>query len=256
MYLDDVDTWVRGDYPGDRFASSPDTHAHGDYDGDGVLDLVFGVPLVHGPGPDRGAVAVWYGDGGRLDGGQLAVDAEVRLIGPDPESAFGTAAVRLGDVDGDGLPELAVGAPGAEDGAGAVFLFSGDTARWADGGTDGATGRMVSMEAGLGIGGALDAPGDLTLDGRPDLLVGVEADERGESTLGMRGSVRVYDGAEFAGTFLSTNALWRVMGDEVDARVGGPGSFTSGDFNGDGWPDVAVGAPGLGEVALFYGGGL
>ena len=191
----------------------------------------------------------WYGGGSRL-GGQLAVDAEVRLIGPDSESA---SAPRVASATtATGSPSR-VGAPGAEDGAGAVFLFSGAHRYY---GTDGATGRMVSMEAGLGIGGALDAPGDLTLDGRPDLLVGVEADERGDSTLGMRGSVRVYDGAEFAGTFLSTNALWRVMGDEVDARVGGPGSFTSGDLNGDGWPDVAVGAPGLGEVALFYGGGL
>jgi hypothetical protein len=106
---------------GDSYASYGETLcAFGDLNGDGAADYLIGAPAYR---EGRGRVDVHSGRDGTL----LA-----RVEGTGPNDMFGAAVCRLADVDGDGVDDLAVGAPRYERGRiedvqrwGSVFIFSG-----------------------------------------------------------------------------------------------------------------------------------
>ena len=103
-----------------------------DLDGDGVGDIVMGAPEADAPGSGEGGVFVFYG------GSRLATDSSFDLatVRPDVTIWGGETGARLGraiatgDFNGDGIPDLAVGAPGEGDrfgrhDCGVVYVFYG-----------------------------------------------------------------------------------------------------------------------------------
>src|SRR5262249_7622275 len=107
-----------------------------------------------------------------------------------PGDAFGLALAPLGDLDQDGVNDLAVGAPGSDDGAvaaGAVWLLfmspNGDVKRFQrmSATSGGFTGPLDPAD---NFGSSLAAPGDLDRDGIPDLVVGAPGDDDGFSGAG------------------------------------------------------------------------
>jgi len=132
----------------------------GDLDGDGRQDLAVGAPNVD---EVRIFLTKWFG-------------FAHTLTAPEPGTDFGASLASLGDLDGDGTLELAVGAPEARvDGAttGGVWLLSIDPS------ADFAVVDEVPVDAsslGLGEGDALGAGlaevGDRDLDGTPELWIG------------------------------------------------------------------------------------
>ncbi len=201
--------------------------------------------------------------------GQLASEGNQRwtqgsdgiLDDAEGGDVFGAALV-AGDFNGDGFADLAIGVPGENSARGRVNViygaFGGLTSsgnqRW----TQGSDGILDDSEGGDVFGAAL-AAGDFNGDGFADLAIGVP----GENSA--RGRVNVIYGA-FGGLTSSGNQRWTQGSDGIlDDSEGGDGfgaALAAGDFNGDGFADLAIGVPGensaRGRVNVIYGafGGL
>jgi hypothetical protein len=252
--------------------------ASGDFDGDGFHDIAVGVPDedVAGPNDDAGAVNVLYGRATGLDDldnqfwHQDSPNVADAAESPD---AFGTA-LAVGDFDGDGYDDLAIGAPNEDvsgvDLAGAVNVLYGSAvgltaARdqfWHQD-SPGITGEPEFYDF---FGGAL-AAGDLDGDGYDDLAVGVQQEDVAD--VSNAGTVTVLYGAP-AGLTAERDQFWSQGSPGVEDNVETNDQFgselTVGDFDGDGRDDLAIGVPlegvgagpDAGAVNVLYGatGGL
>ena len=161
------------------------------------------------------------------------------VIGPLADGdRFGVSAARLGDLDGDGLLEVAVGAYAAEAGTGTVHLLS-----LRPDGTSAASRelRPDGVDVGDFYGTAVALLGDLDGDGRPELAVGADRDDDdGEN----RGAVWVLSLTE-AGTLDRATKISATTGGlddgPADGDLFGHSVAALGDLDGDGIPDLAVG---------------
>ncbi|GDX80612.1 hypothetical protein LBMAG42_24230 [Deltaproteobacteria bacterium] len=174
-------------------------------------------------------------------------DADVRFGGEAAGDAAGWSVAGAGDVDGDGLADVLLGAPSggtSADGAGAAYLVSGPGA----GGLSVAALRLSGDAAGDSAGWAVAGPGDVTGDGTPDLFVGAP----GASGAGdQAGAVYLIDGTAAGSVALSAGTTWT---GEAAWDYAGSALAGTGDLDADGLADLAVGAwgGGTGDVGRVY----
>jgi hypothetical protein len=247
--------------------------AAGDFDADGFADLAIGVPYEDWSGTDEGSVQVMYGSAL----GPVAVSPDDELWTAGEGSAVGVrqpgnrcgSALTVGDFDGDGYDDLAIGCDeydfaGAPR-AGAVLLVYGSAAGLDDSElwSRGAPAVIGDPEEDDGFGAALTA-GDYDGDGYDDLAVGVP-DQDIASVIPDGGIVQVLFGSSTGLTGVGNIELAQ---DPAHSVAGTPGtgerwgfSVASGDYNDDGLDDLVVGAPfdseagayQAGVVNVFYG---
>ncbi|SDT43702.1 FG-GAP repeat-containing protein [Friedmanniella luteola] len=230
---------------GDHFGSSA---VLADFDGDQCADLAVGAP---GENTSRGAVTVLYGSPTGLSTARAASWTHDDLLGAGaggPKGRFGET-LAAGDLDGDGVADLAVGAPfdrvGGSSGGSVVVLRGGAAGLGGAGRTSAVSQATAGVpgtpEDGDGFGTAL-AVGDFDGDDVDDLAVGVDGENAGAGVVAVlpgRSGVGVGAGPALA----LGQASPRVPGAaEEGDRFGG--ALAAGDVTGDGHDDLAVGAPG------------
>jgi hypothetical protein len=247
--------------PDDQFGAAL---ASGDFDADGFADLAVGAPTeAVGSTVGAGAVNVFYGSAGGLStaGAQLFTQ-----VGSPAEEgdAFGFSLV-AGDFDGNGASDLAVGAAfeavgASRPGAGAVSVLFGT----APNGLSTVGGQLFTQVGGTvelddAFGFALGA-GDFDDDGFADLAAGAPFEDIG--TLADAGAVSVLRGTTGGLTAIGGQLFTQVSG-TVEALDLFGAALAGGDFDDDGFGDLAAGAPfedvgatlGAGAVSILYGAG-
>jgi hypothetical protein len=237
----------------DRFGTS--LASLGDLDGDGVTDLAVGAPGDDDGGVDRGAVWILLLNAdGTVKTHQKISDTEGGLSDSSPGSSplgdhdhFGVSLACPGDVDGDGITDLAVGANSSDHARGGVWILflNGDGTvkrkRRIGHGVGGFAGRL---RRGDQFGWSLTEIGDRDREGSGDLAVGAVGDDDGGPD---RGAVWLLtlspDGSVRSERKISGRQGGFTGSLDDDDRFGSAIAM-AGDVNGDGIPDLAVGAMG------------
>ena len=205
----------------------------GDVNGDGYSDVAVGAPGFDGASIDEGRVYVYYGSAAGL----ATTPAVTLQDGTQLNGRFGTHVSTAGDVNADGYSDLLVSTPYFDDGSslneGRTFLYYGSAAGLQ-------TTPMVldnGNQQGAFFGNSIACAGDLNADGFSDIIIGAEFYDNGGNT--DEGFAFVYHGS--AAGLISTPATVLSAAAQAGAFFGSSVAG-AGDFNGDGYSDVLVGA--------------
>ena len=215
----------------------------GDITGDGHADVLVSMRRDSRLNTNQGSVLMIPGGGSMSD--VLLTNGE----GNSDQLGFGMA--NLGDVDGDGVDDIALGAPYADlvaKNGGEIYLFAAPA--FAD--------LVAPADADMVFGGpdeqarggqVLAAPGDINQDGYDDLLIGASGYEHNDAAIDDAGAAYVVlgSGTGWASGDLA-DAWWRLY-DTTEDHFAGRYLGTPGDIDGDGGADILVTAYGwdLGE---------
>jgi hypothetical protein len=254
---------------------------HADFNGDGYDDLVIGANGEDLPNlPDAGAIHVVYGSsywGDNPFDQYWHQNSDGVLDAASQDEDFGRA-LAAGDFNNDGYDDLAVGVPGDDwvnpltltsyDKAGGVNVFYGSPAGLTSANDQfwdqSSQGIQDNVETDDRFGSAL-AAGDFDNDGFDDLAIGVPREDiDGESDAG---AVNILYGAP-NGLTNTANQFWYQGSTSVisDPKAGDKfgSKLAAGDFDSDGFDDLAVGVSSeninnkedAGAVNIFYGSAL
>ncbi|HEV2746307.1 MAG TPA: hypothetical protein VGW34_03290, partial [Allosphingosinicella sp.] len=265
----------------------------GDFNGDGFDDIVIGARYADTTFDDAGKAYVIFGHGGAFadipDLGALPVGAGMVLQGEKQSDDAGYSVSSAGDVNGDGIDDLLVGAirtdygdPVTEPFLGSAYVVFGKTSpsaavTLAD--MTAADGFAIRGEPYDQIGSAVSSAGDINGDGFDDIIVGSHiADDGGtfnpSFSYGIGAAYVLFGKASGFGTvppggdtpeidlgdpIAPADGFAIVGGDEQDSA--GISVSSAGDFNGDGFDDIILGAVGAeqaggnspGEAYLIFG---
>lgn len=219
----------------------------GDINHDGIDDFIIGTNngFSTATGNRAGIAYVVFGADGLSSAnlGALTGTNGFTFVGPNNYSYVGRTITALGDINGDGIDDIAFGANGADrddySRPGAAYVVfgsaSGFAASLSAGSLNGTNGFKISGSGNAGLGYSISAAGDVNGDGLNDLIVGASTD--GSYT--GRAVIIFGSSAPFSASIdMSAGAQLvplQVSGQQIGRQVAG-----AGDINGDGFDDVMV----------------
>ncbi len=263
---------VFGSKAGDRSGRSP--RSAGDLNGDGYNDLLIGAPQADDDDEEAaGETYLVYGGptfNATVDLAEIDGTNGIRILGINAGDLSGRALSNAGDINGDGLDDMIIGAQGANNEAGESYVIFGSTnlpATLELGNLNGTNGFTISgINAGDLSGRSVSNAGDINGDGYDDLIInaslapGLEGEEEAGQSYVLFGGTTFSPSLNFE-QIDGTNGF-TLYGIEANNRTGR--SVSAGDVNGDGFDDVLVGAPegdgpngtreNAGETYVMYGG--
>ena len=220
-----------------------ESHTLADIDDDGWLDLIVGAPQADmSTGSNAGAAYVHYGP---ITGSGMLADGDAVIAGESSNDRLGKG-MAAGDLDGDGVIDLAIGAEDNDNyatTAGAVYLYLGGGGRLSgDLSVTDADTRFYATQANMEFGQTISFPGDVNGDGRDDLLIGAPRSDDGEESAG---GVYLFLGHEsdysLGNAVLHTVAQAEYLGEDP-RDYAGTALDSLGDVDGDGRAEFAIGA--------------
>jgi hypothetical protein len=226
----------------------------GDINGDGISDVMVGAERAHPSGRSHAGIAyVIYGkSGGRTDVDLLSLTAAqgFKILGAAASDFTGNSVSSVGDINGDGISDVMVGAeyadPSGREDAGISYVIYGKSGDRTD--VD-----LLSLSAAQGFkilganaydftGNSVSSAGDINGDGFNDIIVGANgASPSGRGKAGAAYGIYGKPGGLTDVDLLSLTAAqgFKILGAAVGDQVGV--SVSAGDINGDGSNDILVG---------------
>ncbi len=210
-----------------------ETLAFSDLDGDGLDDIIVGSVYNDGFSNNAGAVYILNGP---LTSARSLAEPDARRVGEAANDYSASSIDAAGDINGDGIGDLLVGAAHGDGGAidsGVAYALHGPITGVA--GLGSADGRLLGVDPFDYAGVAVPGPGDVNGDGYADLLVGAPGADAG---LRNEGAVYLVLGPA-TGDHSLTTAHATLRGeaplDQLGQHLG-----AAGDIDGDGFADLLL----------------
>ena len=219
----------------------------GDLNGDGISDIAVGAYGDSDSGSNRGTVHIMFMNSNGTVSDTIEIN-DTTANGPDlsNDDNFGSSVANIGDLNNDGVTDIAVGAVGDDAGGdtrGAIHIMfmnsNGTVSDTMEINSNTTNGLDLSNDD--GFGSSVANIGDLNNDGVTDIAVGAVGDDAGGDT---RGAIHIM--------FMNSNGTVSDTMEINSNTTNGPdlsnddrfGSSVAniGDLNGDGISDIAVGA--------------